>query len=386
MQTSGTSNAFTDVVDLTRAGLSPVMRMTSPSQADQLIVFEDTLAEDAVVPNADISSSRAALEILQPSDQNQQITPTEALPEPKAATHAPPRTRSISPTKKSQQVSQPEIASQDKNDTLKTKRIFTSGVERVKARTLNIHGFRKLQDLIKANPQQTGYLSSDDLFTALLGFIKSANDELKTDNNIKAQALKSQALATLRLLQNQGVADDRTSEALCTMLLASSTTYDKNSHLPYDLERTADGMLTLPRHDPVESIRAVLAQIEVSTLASQSRKAFMVAALTLLAKLLALCHQPSLEEQQLTDSNDHAQPSNNNLDTPLLARLAKVARKHFDDLDAEVRKANTGFCVQWHAALKRKGEEEKFWALLNGVRDERLSLLAYYVARRGGGA
>lgn len=375
-QTSLTTNAFTDVVNLSAVEPLPAVCTTSPTQAEQLIVFEDISAEDVVVPNGDISPSRSALEELQPSDQNQQIAPIESPAEPKAVTTALPRTRSTSPTKKSQQMAQPENLSQDKNDVLKTKRIFISGIERVKARTLDIHGFRKMQDLIKAHPQQTEDLRFDDLLAALLDFIKSGNEELKTDNNIKAQALKSQALSTLRLLQKQGVADDRTSEALCAILLASSTGYDKNSHLPYDLERTADGMFALPKHDPVVSIRAVLAQTEAAAPTNHNRKAFMVAALSMLSKLLSLCQQTSPEDNQALF----------NLDTPLLARLTKLARKNFDDLDAEVRKANTAFCVQWHAALKRKGEEEKFWELLNGVREERLSLLAYYIARRGGGS
>lgn len=378
MQSSVTTNGFTDVVDLPRAEPATVVRTSSPSQADRLIVFEDTLAENVVNPDADISPSRSALEELQPSDQNQQLPSADEPSETKATTQAPPRTRSKSPVKKSTQPAQTEGHLQEKQDVIKTRRIFVSGVEGIRARTLDIHGFRKMQDLIKANPEQTENLRFDDLFTALLEFIKAGNDELKADNSIKAQAMKSQALATLRLLQNQGVCHNRSSEALSVILIASGTVHDKNSHLPYDLERTTDAILELPEHNPMKSIRAVLSLSEAHT-ATQSRKAFTIAALTFLTKLLALCHQQSNDGQT---SDDHLMRSGSNLDSPLLARLTKLARRNFDDLDAEIRKANTGFCVSWHGAMRRQGQEAKFWEGLSGVREERLSLLAYYVARK----
>ena len=73
--------------------------------------------------------------------------------------------------------------------------------------------------------------------------------------------------------------------------------------------------------------------------------------------------------------------SQQQLDAQSIQRLGKLARRCFNDMDTDVRRANTQVCVEWHAAMG--GEQEPvFWQTLKGVSDAQLNLLAYYMARR----
>jgi len=214
-----------------------------------------------------------------------------------------------------------------------------------------------VQELIKANPQSEE-LRVDALYLALLEFLKSVDDDLKV-NSVKAHAQKSQALATIRLLRSQGVGREKGTETLCAMLMASGL-YDHKSHLALDLERAIDEVLSsdIPDHTP--ALKAVLSLAEHVT----SNKNSLISSLTGLGKVLA---KVAHSQQQL--------------DAQSIQRLGKLARRCFNDMDTDVRRANTQVCVEWHAAMG--GEQEPlFWQTLKGVSDAQLNLLAYYMARR----
>jgi len=245
----------------------------------------------------------------------------------------------------------------DRAEVLKTRRLLASGIDRIKARTLDIHGFRKVQELIKANPQSEE-LRVDELYSSLLEFLKSLDDDLKV-NSVKAHAQKSQALATIRLLRSQGVGKDKGVETLCAMLTASGL-YDHKSHLALDLERAVDEVLSSDIADHTPALTAVLALTDHTT----SNKDSLISSLSGLGKVLA---KVAHSQQQL--------------DAQSIQRLGKLARRCFNDMDTDVRRANTQVCVEWHAAMG--GEQEPlFWQTLKGVSDAQLNLLAYYMARR----
>jgi CLIP-associating protein 1/2 len=353
-----TTNGLIDDFELIPTDTTPTITMTSPMQEAQLIVFEDTSAEDLIVPQSGTSPTRAALEELHPSEQNQVIASTEEPLEEKSIALAGPRTRSVSPVKRSK-ITPNLDAAQDRAEVLKTRRLFASGVERIKAHTLDIHGFRKVQELIKTNPQNPD-LKYNDLLAALLDFLKSEDDDTKV-NNVKAQALKSQTLTTLRLLQSQGLSYQGMQAALLSVLVASGQC-TKNSHLALDLERTADGIVSQGKQDCLNMLQAVLSFAENI---GWNDKILLVSCFRVLGKLFIV-----IREKQ------------DQLDMQVVQRLGKVSRRCFGDLDADVRRAVTQCCLEWHAAMGQENEQ-LFWRTLNGISEAQLNLLAYYMARRG---
>ena len=355
MQSEALTNALVDTVDLQSTQLATFANTASPTHED-LIVFEDNPADDEMMAPSGISPTRAALEELQASDQNQQFSNGDETHDTKAQVPVTQRTRSTSPVKRSL-ATLPTDTMPDRAEVLKTRRLLASGIDRIKARTLDIHGFRKVQDLIKANPQSEE-LRVDELYLALLNFLKSTDDDLKV-NSVKAHAQKSQALTTIRLLRSQGVGRDKGVETLCAILTASGL-YDHKSHLALDLERAMDEILSSDIHDHIPALKAVLALTDHAT----SNKDSLISPLSGLGKVLA---KVGHSEQQL--------------DAQSIQTLGKVARRCFNDMDTDVRRANTQVCVEWHAAMG--GEQEPlFWQTLKGVSDAQLNLLAYYMARR----
>lgn len=356
LQSEALTNALVDTVDLQYTQLATFANTASPTHEEQLIVFEDSPAEDEVVAPSELSPTRAALEELQASDQNQQFSNGDETHDPKTQIPATQRTRSTSPVKRSL-ATLPTDTMPDRAEVLKTRRLLASGIDRIKARTLDIHGFRKVQELIKANPQSEE-LRMDELYLCLLDFLKSIDDDLKV-NSVKAHAQKSQALTTIRLLRSQGAGRDNGTETLCAMLTASGL-YDHKSHLALELERSLAEVLSSDIHDYTPALKAVLSLAERTT----SNKNSLISSLSGLGKVLA---KVSHSEQQL--------------DAQSIQRLGKLARRCFNDMDTDVRRANTQVCVEWHAAMG--GEQEPvFWQTLKGVSDAQLNLLAYYMARR----
>jgi CLIP-associating protein 1/2 len=55
-----------------------------------------------------------------------------------------------------------------------------------------------------------------------------------------------------------------------------------------------------------------------------------------------------------------------------------------DDQDADVRKANIEFCIALHERINAASEQENdvFWRAVAGAREQHLSLLTYYLAKR----
>ena len=161
------------------------------------------------------------------------------------------------------------------------------------------------------------------------------------------------------MLRSQGVGRDKATETLCAILTASGL-YDHRSHIALDLDKAVDEVLSSDIHDHTPALKAVLALTEHAT----PNKDTLISSLGGLGKVLA---KVAHSEQQL--------------DVQLIQRLGKLARRCFNDMDTDVRRANTQVCVEWHAAMG--GEQEPlFWQTLKGVSDAQLNLLAYYMARR----
>lgn len=285
----------------------------------------------------------------------------------------------------------------DRAETLRSRRLLSSGIERVKACTLDAHGFRRLQDLVKQGNPDIWYteVSIDsngstpqarpnkfaELMAALLDYLATPLDPTKFPSS-KAQNLKTQALATIRamltLWKKEG--ERFVPNVLCSVVKARSE-WDVSSHTGSELERTSEDLVAMlaassKTSDGIDALLAVVqdpASFASTSPASNSRVAS--AALAALAQLLSLSGRAGIE----------IPPSQ-------AQRLGAVAVRFLGDSDPDVRRADMEFCLELHARLGGPGSHEGpgsgdvggFWKTImdGGLRPEQQNLITYYLARR----
>ena len=162
-------------------------------------------------------------------------------------------------------------------ETLRNRRLLTSAIERVRAKTLDAHGFRRVQELVKA-PAQPEVWGADgarfaDLLLALLDYLETPAEGLKAltatgaavaggPGASKAANLKTQVLATVRamLALHRRAAAPHYPRALCAVLRARGR-LDDVSHLAAEAERACDDMARAAPQ-PGACLDAVLALVE----------------------------------------------------------------------------------------------------------------------------
>lgn len=330
---------------------------------DDMMVYEDPSSGQG----SEVQPARAekmVLEELPVNEQNQ-----APFPEDGQVTQAPAASqddnRRLLPEKSEALLGDP--ATQDRAEVLKNRRLLSSGIERLRAKTLDPHGFRRLQDLVRASSKE----SSPQLVTllrALVEYLEAPNEALKV-NLTKAQNLKSQALSTIRALVTLHRRDaeirQELGDGLCAVLRAKKTT-DMISHMALDLDKTAEEMIRHAEEQAMPCIRQVtnLARTDDAANAAGHRR-LTTMALGVLSKLLA-----TVKRRQEHMSREHRQD------------LARLAVGFLDSTDPDVRRADTDFCLELFDTYGQD-EKEEFWRGLTGARESQLNLVAYYLARRG---
>lgn len=297
---------------------------------------------------------------------------------------------------------------QDHTETLRSRRLLASGIERIRAKTLDAHGFRRVQNLVKSNQDIWGDDSQrfGELLSALLSYLEASNDSLRasgeassTSSATKAQNLKTQALTTLRamLAVHRKESAPYYSRALCSVLMMRKW-FEESMHISSDIERTAEDIIKFGQ--PNDSINAVLDLVEglsgaipgspsSSTSSTSdpstspvlsgtqpdlggSNSRTVVLSLSVLGSLLSV-----------------AQAKNIPLSSSQTQRLGHAALKFLQDTDADVRKADVDFCLVMHRVLRDEqggeGKEgEAFWKMMRGVgiRENNVNLITYYLAKK----
>ncbi|KAF7560519.1 hypothetical protein G7046_g3604 [Stylonectria norvegica] len=122
-------------------------------------------------------------------------------------------------------------------------RLLDSGIARIRSRTLDVHGFRKLQSLLR----DSKCIFTDDKFEALLiGLFQYLEDPLASVAAEKAQDVKAQILATIKLLlkKERDNFQPHVSRGL-ESLLETRAAYDTRAHIVSGLELLADELVTI---------------------------------------------------------------------------------------------------------------------------------------------
>ncbi|KAI1482422.1 ARM repeat-containing protein [Daldinia eschscholtzii] len=245
------------------------------------------------------------------------------------------------------------MASPDK--TRQNSRLIDSGIARVKAQNLDVHGFRKLQSLLRDNK----VILADDKFDALLlGLFKYLESPLDSVPPEKVQDVKAQILATIKLLlkKSRERFQPHVSRGL-EALLAARTRYDARTHIVSGLELLADELVTIGDEAEIAvTMTRNLSSMDMDTSGHRS--------LSMGLHVL----------KELVDSRSSSfTPSESEV-----AGLLGLATRCLESKESGVRMDAVQLCVALHARLG----EARFWESMKNVKDDPKSLITYYIVKR----
>lgn len=183
----------------------PESSPTLDSHEEQVKVYEDTTADqDSRTPSDEAGHVLNEL----PINESVQRAPFGPPNSPPASADGSPQTDAITlaPNHIIDYVS-PPLSPQSKAAKSKTRKLLLSGIERIKARTLDMHGFRKLGELVSSTDPSDlfGHESKkyDEYMLALCDFITRHGETLLSGSVPSAatiQELRRQALTLLKLV------------------------------------------------------------------------------------------------------------------------------------------------------------------------------------------
>lgn len=400
---------------------------------DGVTVYEDPVAEDIVIPQSP-RNTPAVLEELPLNDQNLTYQQTQLAHSPVPSNASTPpqqlrsedqnryiRPRSASPTKKTTPFSPtktsftdpaPGSPLPDRAETLKTRRLLASGTERVRARTLDAHGFRRLQDLIKGNTQNAD-LQFAPVLAGLVSYLKSPVES----TNSKEKALRGQALSCLRAVvslytnrsndvrsalpsvlvglaegaaafDGSGIAElEKASDDIVKRVTAANEPALTDSCITAVAESVKRTSISHPVQSHAESSQATISRLRTE----KSRNASTALGLGILSRLTVLYGKTIMSQQ------------NPETYSAMRTKLAALAVQWLGHLDPDVRRKAVDFTVELyalfpsdaqlggedartvdeHREVARGSEKTEFWKLLRPAGEQSCNLLTYYLARRG---
>jgi CLIP-associating protein 1/2 len=233
-------------------------------------------------------------------------------------------------------------------------RLLDSGIAKIKAKSLDVHGFRKLQGMIRDNKAVWG----DDKFDVLLlGLFEYLEAPLASLTPEKVQDVKAQILATIKLMYRKDREAFRAHVPKgLESLLATRSCYDARAHIVSGLELLADELVTLA--DPKKTTDSITAQLRGEQMTLEGCR-------TLSMGLHVL--------KELIDVKKDFVPSEKEI-----SEVCKLATGCLESSESGVRMDAVQLCVSLHARVG----ENRFWTSLGGVRDDPKSLITYYIVKR----
>ncbi|OLN97287.1 Protein STU1 [Colletotrichum chlorophyti] len=234
-------------------------------------------------------------------------------------------------------------------------RLLDSGVTRVKAKSLDVHGFRKLQSIIRDNKA----VFTDEKFEALLrGLFEYLEAPLENLTSEKVQDVKAQILGTIKLLlkKERDNFQPHVSRGL-ESLVTTRSAYDSRTRIVSGLELLAEELVAIG--DPPEIV-------VVMTKLLQSKQDTSVEGSRCLASGLYVL-------KELLEKRTGFVPS----DTEL-AHLAGLAGRLLESKDSGVRMSAVQLCVALHLRIG----DGPFWELIKDAKDDPKNLITYYIAKK----
>jgi CLIP-associating protein 1/2 len=233
-------------------------------------------------------------------------------------------------------------------------RLLDSGITKIKAKSLDVHGFRKLQGMIRDNKAAW----SDDKFDVLLlGLFEYLEAPLTSLSPEKVQDVKAQILATIKLMykKDRDAFRPHVPKGL-ESLLATRSCYDARAHIVSGLELLADELVTLA--DPKQTTDTITSQLQCEQMTLEGCR-------TLSMGLHVL--------KELLDAKKEFVPSEEEV-----KEMCKLAARCLESSESGVRMDAVQLCVSLHSRVG----ETRFWGALGGVKDDPKSLITYYIVKR----
>lgn len=245
-------------------------------------------------------------------------------------------------------------------------RLIESALAKIKAKSLDVHGFRKLQGILRDNKAPL----SDEKFEALLlGLFDYLEDPQANLAPEKVQDVKAQNLATIKLLlkKYRDHFQPHISKGL-ESLMSARAVYDARTHIVSGLELLADELVSL---GDAQEIATVLTRRMTDTPADSA------AGWRSLSMGLHVL-------KEMVDAKVDYEPTEQELGS-----MAALCTRCLESSESGVRMDAVQLCV----ALEERVGSDKFWDAVKGVGDDSKSLITYYIVKRrrekeaaGGGA
>ncbi|KAK4227891.1 protein STU1 [Podospora fimiseda] len=236
-------------------------------------------------------------------------------------------------------------------------RLLESGITKIKQQSLDVHGFRKLQGIIRDSKA----LITDDKFDALLSglfeFLEApALPHLAPD---KVQDVKAQILATIKVMLKRLRENFRphVSRGL-ESLLRSRAAYEGRTHMVSGLELLASELVTL---GDASEITVVLGKMLNGMDVDSAHD------------LKSLSMGLHVLKEMIDNAHIKFVPTEGELEL-----LASLAARCLESGESAVRMDAVALCVALHARVG----DARFWEAVKGVREDPKSLITYYIVRR----
>lgn len=302
----------------------------------------------------------------------------------------------------------PPQSSQTKAETLRSRKLLMSGIERIRGRTLDAHGFRKVLELIRSSESGEIFGSVgegrrfDDLCSVLLDYIVEASDAAANPSVRHTQELRRQATSVMRTVLNaqqppyrKWVASGRWYSRSLTGALDARKNVEGSGLLVKDLEALASDVIS--KIHPEEGEKAIIEWLEqrVSEADYDTQEQELDGAVAAVqahhgdemlvrknkAMALALRNLSAL----LASTTATAAPLSHDLGE----RAGRLAVVSLRSKDAEVRKSSVELATQLHSSWPADAEAQAdskadFWNVLerNGLQESARNLIVYFIARR----
>jgi CLIP-associating protein 1/2 len=258
-------------------------------------------------------------------------------------------------------------------------RLLESGISKVQQKSLDVHGFRKLQGVIRDSDTKSALgspLLTDDKFEALLmglfDFLESPLTHLAPE---KVQDVRAQVLATIKLLLKRMRASfqPHVSRGLESLLRARAG-YEDRTHIVSGLELLAAELAALgDASEIVVVLSRMLAAMDAATAAAAAAAADGTTTTTPTTTGRSLSMGMHVLGDLLDSRGAAFSPSEKELHD-----LAALASGCLASADSKVRMEAVQLCVALHARVG----DARFWEVVKGVKEDAKSLLTYYIAKR----
>jgi CLIP-associating protein 1/2 len=245
-------------------------------------------------------------------------------------------------------------------DPAKAQQMLDKGIQRIRTKTMDILGYRKLQGLIKYHDSIfTNEEKYNEMLLALLDELESSPDEKRQPLG-RPLDLKTQVLLTIRfmLTHNKIYFSAYYAKALGALVLARKY-YDSNCHIVSGLEETADDIIA--HCEPAAVIDSVLDVIIGEEKDDREYRSILMG-VRVLTRILSRLNAAKSRVSELP-----------------LERLGQFASSKLADPQPDVRRLAVQLCVQLHGMI---ANEEEFWRVLGHPRENSRNLLTYYIFKK----